>query len=643
MKQLLLLADSAAAKAMPGELVVHWEKRDVPPCEYSLPALLDRDIVRIRGEHMRWAFATGLANIGRNTLSGIFECGETPSMWWTSLIYERHPKLSPWLYPLFKLRSLEIFMEKEKVTSLRLAGGDGKLEQTLRPCCKARGIKFICDNKEQSDDDRGLPKKIYHLMPAPLRAIVRYVHWWWTIRRVLPHAARLPQTAPGRLAASIISYFPNIDIHEAAQGHFRSRYWEDLHEALNAEARKENPGGQHFVRWVFIRFPSPQLSFAQCRKICQEFGRHDRDGLSFNYLEDFLVFADLRASLGRWLRLCAKSLLVQRRFRRKCCFSGSALNFWPYLKEQWAESFRGWRCLERCLQNRAFRSYYKLAGRQRWTLFPLENCPWERMLTEAARSVPDNGPVYGAQHSIIRPTDFRYFDDPQTFSEQTCAVFQPDIFGSNGQSASSQWLDAGMPPKRMRQLEALRYQYLAESGTGESGGSDMPPEPGMPLETPSEKRMLVLTSFFQDETESHLQLLGHALNAGILKDWQISIKPHPYLPVEKWLASMPKENIKNVGIVDAPLAALLRKGTLAWTSNSTTAALEAAIKGLPLMVMAPKGDFDLCPIQNIPGLARTATLDDVKNHLLSLPHVDMPRGYLDLGHGLRKWRNLLGL
>lgn len=643
MKQLLFLAGPSAAKARPGELVVHWEKRDVPAGEYSLPGLLDKNIIRIRGEHMRWAFATGLADFGGKILSDIFECGETPSMWWTSLVYERHPKLSPWLYPLYKLRSLEIFMEKEKVTSLRLAGGDGKLEKTLRSCCQARGIEFTWDNNEQTDSDRGLLKKLYYLMPAPLRAVVRYAHWWAAIRRKLPHARELPQAAPGRLAASIITYFPNIDIHEAAQGRFRSRYWEDLHEALNAEARRENPDGPHFTRWVFIRFPSTQLSFSQCRKISREFGRHDRDGLSFNYLEDFLSFADLRASLGRWLRLCFKSLLVQRKFRRKCCFSGSTLNFWPYLKEQWAESFRGWRCLERCLQNRAFKSYYKLAGKQRWTLFPLENCPWERMLTEAARSVAGNGPVYGAQHSIIRPTDFRYFDDPLTFSTQPCAVFQPDIFGSNGRSASTQWLDAGMPASRMRQLEALRYQYLAASETEKSDGSDLPPEPGIPLEMPAEKRMLVLTSFFQDETDAHLRLLGQALKAGILKDWQISIKPHPYLPVEKWLASMPKENIKNVGIVDAPLVGLLRKGILAWTSNSTTASLEAAIKGLPLMVMAPKGDFDLCPIQNIPGLARTATLEDVEKHLSSPPLVDMPPGYLDLEPGLRKWRSLLGL
>ena len=66
-------------------------------------------------------------------------------------------------------------------------------------------------------------------------------------------------------------------------------------------------------------------------------------------------------------------------------FAGSNVNFWPYLAPHWSESFRGWRCLERCLQQRAFDVYAKVAGPQRWTLFPLENCPWERMLTVAMR------------------------------------------------------------------------------------------------------------------------------------------------------------------------------------------------------------------------------------------------------------------
>ena len=176
-------------------------------------------------------------------------------------------------------------------------------------------------------------------------------------------------------------------------------------------ARRE---GAQFVRWLFIRFPAPQLSFAQCRKLRDRFREEGKDGLSFYYLEEFLRHRDLWAALWRHLRLCWASLRLEKHARPAFHFAGSRLNFWDYAKGDWAESFRGWRGLERCLQNRAFKSYAHCAGPQRWTLFPLENCPWERMLTQAAHEA-GNGPVFGAQHSTIRPTDFRYFDDPRAF------------------------------------------------------------------------------------------------------------------------------------------------------------------------------------------------------------------------------------
>ena len=103
------------------------------------------------------------------------------------------------------------------------------------------------------------------------------------------------------------------------------------------------------------------------------------------------------------------------------------------------------------------------------------------------------------------------------------------------------------------------------------------------------------------------------------------------------------EEAEQVRISDAPLALALAPGVTVWTSNSTTAALEAALKGLPLMVMVPEDDFDLCPLQDVAGLARTATPADVERHLAAPSVPALPEGYLDLEAGLARWRALLGL
>lgn len=645
MRRLILLLDDGDAPSGDGQ-IVRWAKRDVAVGEISLDARLDEKLLAIRGEHMDWAYATGFSRAGADSLQSALKAGASLSMWWASLLYERHPKLSPWLYPLYKLRALESLLTELKPDVLVVRGNDPKLKKYLAQLCDAYGISLeYIKRGAPKKSPASLKEKLYFFFPAPVRAAARFLLWLWQVKRLLPFPSEKNkswrETDDGLKNAAIASYFPNLDLRAAAQGSFRSRYWESLHEALNAEAKKERPNGPHFVRWLLIRFPSPELSFKQCLALRDRFRAEGRDGLTYNYLEEFLTVGDVLAALRRYAALALQSLVRRPAFARACRLPGSRLDFWPLARGQWAESFAGWRCLERCLQDRAFARYAGFAGSQRWFLFPLENCPWERMLTVAAREAESPSPVYGVQHSIVRRTDFRYFDAPATFSNPVCAAFQPDIVGGNGENALSQWRANGLPENRLKRLEALRYLYLADAERGKPGA--LPPEPGEPLEDPATPRLLVLTSFFRDETDALLDLLGKALDAGLLKGWRAEIKPHPYLPVDDWVAARPAEQQAAIRVLGAPLSEILRPGVKVWAANSTTASLEAVLKGQPVMVMAPVNDFDLCPIQNLPGLPRSGTLADARKWLEDPKPVAAPPNYLDLNPDLRAWRELLNL
>lgn len=659
MKQLVLLALGNSG-ATPDNthwdaIVAHWDDApSLPDGHISIPEMLRVNLARIRAEHMRWAYDMGYIVVKEKSIHDSLACGAEPSMWWTSILYERHPKLSPHLYPIYKLRCLELLLEREKVGRMAMYGGDERLRQVLKAFCAETGREFEAVNPplENKKSGASFVARMYAATPAPLRAIARFGHWWWHIRRKLPFCGKTRQYPAGsgdekrNLTATIATYFPNIDIPDAARGIFRSSYWKELHEALNDEARYERPDGPHFVRWLFIRFPSPQLDFAECLKLRDAFQREGKDGFSFHYLEEFLTTADLWHSARRWFALWLASARLEKDAAPKFHFKDSKINFWPYMKEEWRESFQGWRCLERCLQNMAFKRHAAMNGPQRWTLFPLENCPWERMLTLAARGVKNNGPVIGAQHSTIRPTDFRYFDDPRTFADPEWERMQPDIIGANGEAARRQWLDNGMPEGRLLQIEALRYLYLAQNRIGDRNAAwqnELPPEPGEPLEMPAGKKLLALTSFFADETRAHLQLLAQALNAGLFEGWGISIKPHPYLAVESWLKTLPPSRQEQITVVDGPLALALKQGITVWASNSTTAALEAALEHLNLIVMWPRDDFDLCPIQDAPGLLRTTSLADIRYALAHLRSPTLDKDYLDLNPALTRWKTLLGL
>jgi surface carbohydrate biosynthesis protein (TIGR04326 family) len=123
---------------------------------------------------------------------------------------------------------------------------------------------------------------------------------------------------------------------------------------------------------------------------------------------------------------------------------------------------------------------------------------------------------------------------------------------------------------------------------------------------------------------------------------RVCIKPHPYLPVEERLARLfPQGGAPE--ILDRPLEELLAPGTIVWASNSTTAALEAALRGLPVVVQAAENDFDLCPLQGISGLVRIRNGADVARALASVTRLTLPGEYLALDPALPRWRKLLDL
>lgn len=671
MKECILLVGPAplpvdVASRLPeaGHSVVHWDLWDVPEGRISLPARLHDELVEVRAEHAAWAYEMGRMPVGRKELQERLKAGASLSAWWCSLLYERHPKMTPHLYVIYKLRVLERLVESHGSTAVRLVGGDAVLRQTLADFCAKTGRIFAEFHEPAMGKVAGqsLLRRVYGACPALVRASARYVHWWWTVRRKLPCVLAkepLPAALPAHSQAEqnstqqcdarqktavIATYFPNVDMHAASQGRFRSRYWEDLHDVLNEQAAH---AAGAWVRWLFIRFPAPQLSLDECIALRDRFREQRVDGASFHYLEEFLGHKDLWAAWFRHLRLSLAGVRLRQRVGKACIFPGSRLNFKQYALADWAESFAGWRGLERCLQYRAFLKYVRWAGPQRFTLFPLENCPWERMLTHAVHEA-GHGPVFGAQHSTIRPTDFRYFDDTRTFSTSDCAAFQPDALRANGSSARLQWAAAGVPLERLGEVEALRYLYLAaaEKAADEKFASKSAPPATSARATMLArpvKRLLVLTSFFYDEVEAHLVLLARALHAGLLDGREIVLKPHPYLPVAERLDALLGKRMREIRMAHGAMAEELRPGTVVWASNSTTAALEAALKGLPVMVMLPHDDFDLCPMQDLPALIRTGSLEDVRRGLENTVPLHLPADYLNLAPSLTCWKALLGI
>ena len=100
-------------------------------------------------------------------------------MWWCSLLYERHPKMTPGLYTVYKLRAVERLMDEGGFAALRVFGGDADLRGALASMCHAGHRQYAenCEAPTPPAPAKGLLRKIYEATPPPLRALARYAHW----------------------------------------------------------------------------------------------------------------------------------------------------------------------------------------------------------------------------------------------------------------------------------------------------------------------------------------------------------------------------------------------------------------------------------------------------------------------------------
>lgn len=645
----LLLLDGDAPSLPVGMGIAHWTRMSVPEGHVSVPALVEEHFERIRRDYITWAHDMGLTPVGKGTLREHLAVGDSFSHWWMTPLAEKHPKICRHLYEVAKLRALELHIEASDYQRIEVRTDDGPLVACLRDFCRITGRVFAHRPVEGAHRRIDLSVRgLYERMPAPLKAVVRLGAWLLREKRHLPaFTGDLPaHDRPG----TVVTYFPNVDVKAAREGRLRSRYWESLHDALT-EPHPPTPShdagagstgttaaspdeGPHGVTWLFIFEPTPHFSLPEAIALRDTLRRRGEDGIAFHFIEEFLPLTAIARGVADYCRIALRGLGVEGLVASRCRLPGSAMPFWPYMARNWADATRGWLGLQRHLMRVSFRRMAaQQPTRQEWTIFPMENHPWEKALTHAMHE-RGLGPVYGTQHSTVRATDLRYYEDPRAFREDDAATTLPDRICCNGSGALGNMREAGMPEDRLAIIEALRYLYLA--GQRRLTPAEAAPAPGTP------PRLLVMTSFFPDETDNQLDVLADAARKGSLEGYEVVVKPHPNLPVESRLAARFADGAAPA-VSNTPVPELLVPGTVVWASNSTTVALEAACKGLPLVVQVAENDFNMCPLLGVPGMTFVKDAEGLAEALAAPRTPDLPDDFLALDAALPRWRALLGL
>jgi len=609
----LVVVDDAGSTTVPGRCVAHWFLRDPGAGLESIPALVDAHADELRTAYVAWTHDVGSAVVDGRSIRAHLQFWPDFSFWWMGLIPEKAPLRTRAIYAVFKLGALERLYKERDCEGIVYVGRDRALARTLRQWCKTLGHSY---RHIAAGRRRAPPRRLSRRLPDPIQAVGYLLLKCWT--RYRHHAGSKPKRTPVvRDQATVITFFPNIDLERTEGGRFWSRYWEQLHGVLDSLPV--------VVNWVWLYVDSEQASYRQAIRLRNTCNRTGPDKYRHILVDEFMTARALARAVATFARSCLAAVRL-RGIRAAFHMKGSSLNFYPILASDWRASLCGVAAMDGALTLELFDEAARQLGPSVWTLFVWENQPWEHAAVVAWRRWR-NGRMFGVQHATLPPLDLRAFIDRRDITGPIPEQLPiPDLIAVNGQGSRSLLREAGFPEERLVATEALRYRHLGEARRPRQR---------------SVSTLLVLTGFRASETRRQLKLLDEAARHGALASYRrVIVKPHPVCAVEPLLgelrATFPHEIVKEA------LAVVWDEADVVFAANSTSAVAEALCFGLPTAVCAPDDELNLSPAFGVEGVPMVATAEALEAFLQAPSSAQWPSDYLTLDNGLSRWRTLLG-
>jgi surface carbohydrate biosynthesis protein (TIGR04326 family) len=189
--------------------------------------------------------------------------------------------------------------------------------------------------------------------------------------------------------------------------------------------------------------------------------------------------------------------------------------------------------------------------------------------------------------------------------------------------------EASYPMDRVLPVEALRYLYLAKVDGSERREINE-----------SNRTLLVTTGSLLEENKAQLRFLSEVATVNGLKKYgKIVIKAHPGLDIKELLNEIRLEF--SYTIEQRHLSEIWSDIDVVFAANSTGVSLEAAWRGIPVIIMGAVDAMNNHPLSDIPEVKFVSNRESFKEQLENPQRVLIPKDFFFLDEGLIYWRRLL--
>jgi len=626
-------------EAMSGEAVCIWDAEGVPnvddscqlvlwrsygeescPEAVSIPQLVEENADSLRARYLAWIYELGEVKVQGRRLVDFLEIRPGFSYWWMTPIVEKcNFSKSPHITDAIRLMALGDWADGKAFSEIVLVSENRPLSKCVDSWASQKGIKFRWQRIAPQRSGLSWSKMIFKRLPGSVQGAIllaRYLLQRWPLKGVGLSAWRKTK---GEM--TFISYLDNLEPVGLAEGRYQSRYWAHLPDKLSADGQA--------VNWLHLYVVDKSLPSARSAGAAiRSFNGKSDDGQVHATLDSFLSLGAVLRVFRDWLRLCLKWPAVRNVLSSKPL---GAFDVSPLFEREWRDSFIGTTAVLSTLYHKMIEAAINsLPLPQRCGVYLQENQGWESSLLQIW-SASGNASLIGVPHSTVRFWDLRYFFDSRSYSRRlTNELPMPYRVACNGDAAIDAYRRGGYPVSDLVQVEALRYLYLSEARTSNTQSLD-PKESGL--------RVLVMGDYLHSNTHLQMRLLEKAVPLLPLA-LRIIVKPHPNCPINP--EDYPELSME---LVEGSLGELLEECDVAYSSATTSAAVDAYCMLKPVVSVLDPYGLNLSPLRGCTGAFFVSTPDELASKLVSatkLPvHSSVRNEFFSLDPQLPRWKTML--
>ncbi|EKO58935.1 TIGR04326 family surface carbohydrate biosynthesis protein [Leptospira kirschneri] len=583
--------------------------------QFSIPKYVDQNRFRLRDKYNSLLYRLGEVQLKDKKIIDWLEIRPNFSFWWMTLIMESNYGKSTFMTGVIKLLALEEILEQKNISEIFLNSSDSNLQRVIHKFCKEKSIRFFSFPKEYFVSNEIFnPRRLYRFLPYFLKASVaflRYLSLVWGLRK-----QNVPEEKIQNSDLIVFDYFFHLRSDPKNSKSFGSNYWTDLVDVLR-KAKVRTFWSHIFI--PHIRIPNSEKAVS----VLNDLNQNETE--IHGFLEGRIDLVVLLKTIQDYLRIQWIRLFI-RDLKLFCKTEILSLDLWPMLKSDFLDSLSGSMSVQNLfLFNLIQKNFEKVSGPKKG-LYLQENQAWERALIYTWKS-KELGPLIGAPHATVRFWDLRYFSDSKnyTLNRNKNSMPLPDQVALNGNASLNAYMEGKYPQDRIVEVEALRYLDIEQNKTSTKKRNS------------SNVKVLILTDYVPEVTKLQMQMLMDALPLLNLK-FEFILKPHPACPVyEEEFSSL------QLKVFQEPIVNLLQDADIVYTSNITSAAVDAYCFGVPVISVLDGSSLNMSPLLGMGDVAFVSTSEELSYALQKDFDfsIKKDKAFFCLDRSLSKWKELL--